>query len=293
MTGKQSSSKRSRRLAAELRRLREMTGITGEQLSQRLGWSAAKVSRIETGRTAITPGDLQLLLNVYELPDSQREWLTDLGEIALRSGWWSAYGDLLDPDYLALIAMEAQAESIRWYAAQVVPGLLQTEDYAREVIRSTVPICPPSEVERRVRVRMTRQDLLTRDSPLRLQVVLDETVLTKEVGGAVTMAPQLRHLADAATWPNVDIQLLKNAVGAHPAITGEFMVLHFPGPNSRDIAYIESLTRGLCIENDTEVLRYNLAMDRLRSLALQPEDSRLAICAAADKAAADERDHGW
>lgn len=284
MAGKRSSSMRSRRLAAELRRLREMAGITGEQLSQRLGWSAAKVSRIETGRTTIAPGDLKLLLNVYELPDSHREWLTDLGEVALRPGWWSGYADLLDPDYLAMIAMEAQAESIGWYAAQIVPDLLQTEDYAREVIRATALICPPSEIESRVRVRMTRQGRLTGVNPLRLQVILDETALTKQVGGAATMAPQLRHLADAATWPNVDIQLLKNAVGAHPAITGEFMVLRFPEPSSRDVAYIETLTRGLCVENDAEVLRYNLAMDRLRSLAMQPEDSRLAICAAADNA---------
>lgn len=287
MTGKRSPSMRSRRLATELRRLREMAGMTGEQLSERLGWSAAKVSRIETGRTTIAPDDLQLLLDLYELSDAHREWLTDLGKDALRSRWWDAYADLLDPEYIALIAMEEQAESVGWYAAQIVPGLLQTEDYAREIIRSTVLISPPSEIERRVRVRMTRQRLLTGGSPLRLQVVLDETVLTKKVGGAVTMAPQLRHLADAATWPNVDIQVLQNAVGAHPAVTGEFMVLHFSGPNSRDVAYIESLTGSTCIENDAEVLCYSLAMDRLRDLALRPEDSRLTICAAADRAAAD------
>jgi hypothetical protein len=217
------------------------------------------------------------------LPDGHREWLIDLGKNALRQGWWSAYVDLLDPDHIALIDMEAQAESVGWYAAQIVPGLLQTEDYAREIFRSTVLISPPGEIERRVRARMTRQRVLTGEAALRLRVVLDETVLSKTVGDDAVMAAQLRHLADAATWPNVDIQVLQNTVGAHPAITGEFLVVQFPEPSSRDVAYIESLTRSLCIDNDTDVFWYNLAMDRLRSLALRPEASRLAICAAADK----------
>jgi transcriptional regulator with XRE-family HTH domain len=257
--------------------------MTGEQLSGRLGWSAAKVSRIETGRTAIALRDLHLLLDLYELPYAHREWLIGLGENALRPGWWDAHADILAPEYAMLIALEAQAESIGWYAAQIVPGLLQTEDYAREIIRSSVLIFPPSEIERRVRVRMTRQRVLTGDAALRLRVVLDETVLTKTVGDDAIMAAQLRHLADTATWSNVDIQVLPNTVGAHPAINGEFMVVHFPEPSSRDVAYIESLTRSLCIEDDAEVLWYNLAMDRLRSLALRPEDSRLAICSAAGK----------
>src|ERR1022692_3971687 len=282
MAGRRSPSVRSRQLAAALRRLRELAGLTGEQVSERLGWSAAKVSRIETGRTAIAPADLQLLLDVYDLSGTQRERLSDLGRSARQRGWWDAYTDILGPEYATLIALEAEAESVDWYAAQIVPGLLQTEDYARVMVQSTLLISPPGEIERRVQVRMTRQRVLTREDPLRLLVVLDQTVLRKKVGGAAVMRRQLERLGEAARSPNVEIRVLPDAVGAHPAVTGEFTILHFPEPSAPDVVYIENMTSNLYVEHEAEVFRYNLALDRLRSLALRPEDSQAMIAAAAD-----------
>lgn len=282
MAVRRSPSVRSRQLAAELRRLREMAELTGEEVSERLGWSAAKVSRVETGRTAIAPADLQLLLDVYELPGPQRERLTDLGRSARQRGWWDAYTDILGPEYATLIALEADAESVAWYAAQIVPGLLQIEDYARDIVRSTMLISPPGEIERRVQVRMARQRVLTREDPLILSVILDENVLRRKVGGTDVMRSQLRHLAQAAGWPNLEIQVLPNAVGAHPAVMGEFTILRFPESSAPDVVYIENMTSNLYVEHEAEVFRYNLALDRLRSLAVGLEESQAFIAAAAD-----------
>jgi hypothetical protein len=259
-----------------------MAGMTGEQVSEKLGWSVAKVSRIETARTAVAPGDLAQLLDAYEVSGSHREWLTGLGHSARQRGWWDAYADVLGPEYATLIALEAQAESVAWYAAQVVPGLLQTEDYAREIFRATLPFSPPGEIERRVRVQIARRRVLAGDNPLRLWVALDEAALRKKVGGAAVMAPQLRYLAAAATWPNVEIQVVPDAAGAHPAVTGEFVVLHLPEPSAPDVAYTENLTSSQYVEDEGEVFRYNLALERLRGLVLGIEDSRLMITAAGD-----------
>jgi transcriptional regulator with XRE-family HTH domain len=259
--------------------------MTGAGLAQRLGWSAAKVSRTETGATVIGPGDLQLLLDLYQVPGSRRDWLARLAGDARRHGWWAGYAGLLHPGHLDLIALEDQAESVRWYAAQVVPALLRTGDYARALITSAAPPCPPGHADRQVRAQLTRQRRLTEEAPLRLQVVLDEAVLARTVGGPVIMAAQLCHLADAATWPNVDIRVLPHATGAHPAVTGEFLVVSFPGPGSRDIACHQSLTRSQCIDDDAEVHHHNLALDRLQALAWPPGQSRQAISAAATKLA--------
>ena len=160
MPDKRAPSVRARQLAAELRRLRDEARLTGEEVGERLGWSPAKVSRIETARTAITAADLTRLLDLYEVTGQRRDRLTELGRSAGERGWWDAYADTLGPEYATLIAMEAQAERVRWYAAQIVPGLLQTEAYARQIIASTLLISPPGEIERRVQVRMTRQRIL-------------------------------------------------------------------------------------------------------------------------------------
>src|ERR1022692_1652474 len=198
-------SVRSRQLAVELRRLREQAALTGEEVASRLGWSAAKVSRVETARTAVAPADLQLLLDLYGISGQHRERLIELGRTARQRGWWDAYADMLGPEYATLIALESEAESAGWYAAQIVPGLLQTEEYAREIIRSTLLISPPGEIERRVQVRMSRQRVLTRDDPLRLSVVLDEAALLRQVGGAEVMRGQLRHLVQAAGAPGINL----------------------------------------------------------------------------------------
>ena len=282
MPDKRAPSVRARQLAAELRRLRDEARLTGEEVGERLGWSPAKVSRIETARTAITAADLTRLLDLYEVTGQRRDWLTELGRSAGERGWWDAYADTLGPQYATLIAMEAQAERVRWYAAQIVPGLLQTEAYAREIIASTLLISPPGEIERRVQVRMTRQRILHNDRPLRLSVVLDEGVLLRRVGGPQVMREQLEHLAEAAAWPNMDLRVLLNETGAHPALTGEFTILEFPELISPDVVYLEHMTSNIYVEQEADVYRYTLAFDRLLALALEPHESARLIARLAE-----------
>jgi transcriptional regulator with XRE-family HTH domain len=282
MAERRAPSVRSRQLAAELRRLRGEAGLTGEEVAARLGWSPAKVSRVETARTVVSPADLQSLLDLYEISGQYRDRLTGLGRTARQRGWWDAYADMLGPEYATLIALEADAESASWYAAQIVPGLLQTEEYAREIIRSTLLISPPGEIERRVRVRINRQRVLTADTPLRLAVILDEAALHRLVGGPEVMHAQLRHLAQAAAQPNIDLRVLSNAAGAHPAVMGEFTILRFPELVAPDVVYLENMTSNLYVEREAEVFRYTMAFDRLNTLALASEESLALITGLAD-----------
>lgn len=282
MAERRAPSVRSRQLAAELRRLRDDLGLTGDQAAAQLGWSPAKVSRIETARTMVTPTDLQAMLDLYEVSGQYRDRLTELGRAARQRGWWDAYADMLGPEYATLIALEADAEMIRWYAAQIVPGLLQTEDYARQIIRSTLLISPPGEIERKVRVRMSRQRVLHADSPLHLSVVLDEAALRRVVGGAELMHEQLSHLLHASGQPNVDLRVLPSTAGAHPAVMGEFTILQFPEMAAPDVVFLENMTSNLYVEREAEVFLYTLAFDRLTTLALGPEDSAAFISGLAD-----------
>jgi transcriptional regulator with XRE-family HTH domain len=275
-------SVRGRQLAAELRRMRDAATMTGEEAAARLGWSASKISRIETGQTPASLADLRRLLDVYEVFGSQRERLELLVESAAQRGWWDAYADTLGPEYAALIALETEAQSVRWYSPMLVPGLLQTEQYAREVIRSGLLIAPPGEVERRVQVKMTRQRVLTKDDPLKLSVILDEAAILRPVGSPEIMREQLGHLASVAGLPNVTIQVLPLAAGTHPATSGEFTILGFPELVAPDVVYLENMTSDLYVEREGDVYRYAIAFDRLRALALSTDESAALIAAQAD-----------
>jgi transcriptional regulator with XRE-family HTH domain len=277
MPERRAPSVRGRQLAAELRRLRDALRLTGEEVAERLGWSPSKISRIETGTTAPSVADLRQLLDTYEVSGTQRERLELLGQTAGQRGWWDAYADTLNSDYAALIGLEDQAASIRWYAAQIIPGLAQTEVYAREIVRSGSWTYPPGEIERRVQVRMNRQKILTRDQPVTLAVVLDEAVLHHQVGGPQLMRAQLRHLAELSGLPNVEVQVLPDTAGAHAAVHGEFQILGFPELIATDVVYLEHLTSSIYVEREAEVFRYSLAFDQLRALALSADDSRALI----------------
>jgi transcriptional regulator with XRE-family HTH domain len=256
--------------------------LTGEESAKRLDWSPSKISRIETGQTAPSPADLRRLLDLYEVSGTQRGRLELLGQSAGQRGWWDAYSDTLGAEYTALIALEAEAESVRWYSPMLVPGLLQTERYAREVIASGLLIAPPGEIERRVQVKINRQRVLAKDSPLRLDVVLEEAAVFRTVGGAAVMKEQLEHLATMTTRPNITLQVLRLSAGAHPATTGEFTILAFPDLIAPDVVYLENMTSDLYIEQEADVYRYGLAFDRLRALALSPEESSRLLAQRAD-----------
>ena len=266
-------SVRARQLAAELRRLREAATLTGEAAAARLGWSASKVSRIETGRIAVSAADLRRLLNLYQVPGSLRKRLVELGRKASQRGWWDAYADATTEEYSTLIALESDAESERHFAPIIVPGLLQTEEYALAITSASLLMPSPGEISRLSQVRMMRQKVLTRDNPLRLHVIVDKSVLLRQVGSSETMKDQLLHMAEMAGRPNVTIQVLPLAAGPHLALSGVFTVVGFPEKNAVDVVYLQEMTSDLFIEDEKEVHRYGLAFEGLRELALDEGES--------------------
>lgn len=276
---------RRRRLAGEIRRLRERSAMTIEEAAEQVGWSIAKVSRIETARVGITTPDLTRLLDLYQVEDDRRAILHALGRTARTRGWWDAYADSLPSDYATYIQLEADAGFIRSYDALSVNGLLQTSEYADEIIRAALMgLSPPAEIRRRVEVRMTRQKLLTHeDNPLRFWTVIDEAVLTRVVGSPSIMAAQCVSLLEGADLGNVNIQVLPSAAGAHPASAGPFSIMQFREPHDPDVVYVESMTSSLYVESDVEIYRYTLAFDHLRAAALGPDESKSLIARAAER----------
>jgi transcriptional regulator with XRE-family HTH domain len=270
VTERRSPTIRRRRLGAELRRRRESAGVTIESVADRLECSASKVSRIETGHTSATPRDVRDMLGIYGVSGDECEELVQISREARQKGWWHPYSAVLTGAYVGL---EAAADSIRAYEQQVVPGLLQTEDYARAMIRAARPDITANEVERRVSVRMGRQALLTQDDPIDLWVVLDEAVVSRPVGGHAVMRAQLQRLADAADLPNVTIQILPFEAGAHAGMDGTFAILDFPEPGDPDVVYAENATGGLFLEKGDELRKYIFIFDHIRAAALRPEES--------------------
>jgi transcriptional regulator with XRE-family HTH domain len=272
---------RRRRLAAELRRLREHADLTGEDVAERLGWSASKVSRIELYRTGVKTTDLVRLLELYGVTGTHQAELLALATEPRRKGWWEAYSDALPEEYSAYIVMEAEAESLECWSPQLVYGLLQTTDYARAVIEahmgSTVGL-PPGKIRQRVQARIERQQMITGERQMPLSVVLDQSVLLRRVGDERIMRQQLEHLIEMSEHPNVRIQVLPLA-GSHPIGTGGFVLLHFapvPGiSQSTDVIYIEQLGRtALYVEDEDEVFDYRLALTRITERSLTPDESR-------------------
>jgi transcriptional regulator with XRE-family HTH domain len=281
---------RRRRLAAELRRLREHAGLTGDDVAKKLKWSASKVSRIETSQTAPSATDIKKLLTLYGIEGRSAEELLALAKEAAGKGWWETYSPTLPPEYSGLIGMEAEAQSALSWAAQIVPGLLQTADYAREVtngyMERIAPV-PPSETRRRVEVRLARQQVLTRDNPLGISAVLDESVLYRRFGDRDrdVMKEQMEKLLELSERANISLRILPLA-GRHPIGTGAFVLLQFGDVHHvshEDVVYIESLTDGRYIEGAEEVYRYRRSFDRLSELASDEAKSREMLVDARDK----------
>ncbi|MCK2222020.1 helix-turn-helix domain-containing protein (plasmid) [Actinomadura sp. ATCC 31491] len=277
---------RRRRLAGELRRLRERSEMTIDAAAERLGWSTAKVSRIETARTGITAPDLTTMLDLYAVGEDRRVALHALARAARKRGWWDAYADSTPSDYATYIELEAETASMRAFDPLVVNGLLQTEDYAREIIRAALmALSPPAEIQRRVEVRMTRQQLLAQeDSPLNLWTIIPESALQQQVGGREVMAAQYAKLVEESERGNVIIQVLPSAKGAHPATAGQFAIMEFREPYDPQVVYVESMTSSLYVEGEVEIYRYTLAFDHLRAMALDPQESRALILSMARQA---------
>ncbi|MFF5110437.1 helix-turn-helix domain-containing protein [Streptosporangium sp. NPDC000509] len=263
---------RQRRLATELRRLRELQGLTGEQAARRVGWQPSKISRIEHCTSRVKAADLIALLDAYEVSGKVRQGLITLQASARDQGWWDVYGDL-PSDYAGYIGLESDAAAIRCYSMQLVHGLLQTEDYARAVITATMMSEEPAEeIDRRVEVRMTRQAALGKPDPLRIHSIIDEAALRRVMGDPKVMSEQCAHLITQAQQPHLTIQVLPYDAGAHPAVVGPFAILNFPHPHP-DVVYIEALASSIYIEADTEVHQYHQVFNHLSAMALNPDDS--------------------
>jgi transcriptional regulator with XRE-family HTH domain len=261
---------RKRRLVSELRRLREVAGLTIEEVGERLECSASKISRIETGRVGVTPRDVRDMLDAYGADPALIDELVQLAREARRKGWWDEYGDIAPGRY---IGFEADAESVRTYQGLMIPGLLQCEAYTRALIREVLPTASPAEVERRVKLRNARQALLHEEDPLRLKVVIDEAALRRLVGGPEVVLTQVRRLLEVGELANVTLQVVPFASGGHAAMDGPFVILSFPERLDPDVVYIESTRSGVYLEQPSDVEWYSEIFERLSDTALNAADS--------------------
>jgi transcriptional regulator with XRE-family HTH domain len=269
----QNPTLRARRLAAELQRRREATGMSREDVARQLEWSTSTLFRIETGRNRPQPGNVRMLLELYGVTGPERDGLIQLTREARQPGWWHSFRDVLPNPYEVYIGLEAGAASIRNFEPIVVPGLLQTADYARETFRNGPIELDPEEVERLLEVRLARQQILTRDDRPRLWAVIDEAVIHRTVGGSEVMRGQLRHLADAAQQGKTTVQVVPYHAGAHAGTTGPFVILDYTEATDPAMVYVETLAGDIYLEERSDVDRYTLAFDRLVAAALHPDDS--------------------
>lgn len=280
---------RRRRLAAELRKLRGST--KAGEIARAVGWSPTKISRAESGRESLPPEEIEKLIDHYGVAEPLRGHLLALAEVAVQRGWWDDYADILSPQYLEFIGLEDEAVSYFHWQADTVPGLLQTEDYARQLniaYQNVDPTIPQSVNERFLQVRMRRQERLEREPVLRLSVVIDEAVLLRRIGTPDLMRAQLLHLAEAAELPNVDIRVLP--LNQHSGlVTGAFVIMRFgsqgtPGSTLGDVVSTEALATENYVEGETDTHLYALFFESLQGAAGSPEDSRALILSTAARA---------
>ncbi|MBO8186522.1 helix-turn-helix domain-containing protein [Streptomyces spirodelae] len=264
---------RRRRLGQELRRLREQRGMTAEEVADRLLVSQSKISRLENGRRSISQRDVRDLCGVYEVEDRRIvDSLMQMAKESRQQGWWHAFGDI---PYSVYIGLETDAASLRVYEPQVVPGLLQTRPYAEAVVAGALPEATAADIERRVQVRMRRQDRIKDErNPLRLWAVLDESVLRREVGGKHTMAEQLEYLNEMSQQPHVTLQVMPFSMGAHPGVNGQYAILEFPEASDSTVIYLEGVTSDLYLEKANDVANYSVMYEHLRAQALNPDQTR-------------------
>jgi transcriptional regulator with XRE-family HTH domain len=272
-TRRQTPTVRLRRLAAELRRLRAAAELTQEAVSEQTAINAGTLYRLENGLGRPQRRTLMALLDLYGVDEPHRSELLELARVASSPGWLKPYHSELPEPYTAYISFEAEAKAVLNYESLFIPGLLQTEDYARAVIRGTLPTASTREVEQRVQARMERQAVLSKESPLRLWAIVDEAALRRLVGGAKVMAAQMRHLATVTTEPHITLQVIPFGAGAHPGMPGSFAMIQFPDPADPDVVYIDSMAGDLFLEAVTDVQRYGVMFDNLRAVALSPDNS--------------------
>ncbi len=283
MTPPSSPTIKRRRLAAELRRLRQASKLTIDQVAEALEWSPGKVSKIENARVSVLPRDARRLLDLYGLQDGpERDLMLALSREGRERGWWAQYGEAVPEWFVTYVGLESEAARISAYQSEYVPGLLQTHDYAVAVSRAALMNVPDGEIEKQVAVRMERQARLDGDDAPQLWVVLNEAVIRRVVGSRSIMQEQLVKLVDASQQANISLQVLPFSAGAHPAMDSAFRILSFATPTDSDIVYLEHPTCSLYLEKPDEVARYVLSFDHLRAVSLSFEESRRLLSRSAE-----------
>jgi transcriptional regulator with XRE-family HTH domain len=285
MTDHPSPTVRARRLRRELRKLREERGLTLQQTAElsECAFNASTVGRWEIGERVPRQADLRVLLDIYQVVGAQRQAILTLAREAKLRGWWHPHREMLKDGFGVYVGLESEAAAVYTFQSQMVPGLLQTEDYTRAVVCGIRMNEQVDDLEEKVMVRRVRQELLTRKNPLRLWVVLDEAVLRRHVGGVKVMKEQLEHLVELGGRPNVTIQVLSYHSGAHAAMEGPFYTLEFPDSADPGVVYLEQATSGLALESEDEIRRYTLMFGNLTAKALTPEASESLITRIAEE----------
>jgi transcriptional regulator with XRE-family HTH domain len=264
---------RRRRLGAELKKCRESAGMTQETVSRHFEWNTAKVTRIETARVAVSARDVRDMLSLYGVrDDAYREALVDLARLSKERSWWTDYKDVMRPGNF--VGLEAGAAAMRVFEPILLPGLLQTEDYMRALMRTGRRNDPPANIDRRIALRIHRQNRLREPNPLELAAIIDESVLRRTIGGDDVMREQLLHLIETAQLPNVTVQILPFDAGEHTFLGGPAALLEFRETTHMDVVYLEGLAGDYYEEQPHEVARYREEFDRLSARAL---DHRMSL----------------
>ncbi|MEV4624897.1 helix-turn-helix transcriptional regulator [Micromonospora sp. NPDC049523] len=282
MAQRQSPTVKRRRLALTLRQLRGRAGLSASDAARRVDHDSSWLSRIENAEVRPHPNDVRALLDLYGVTGEQAEAVIAVARQAKQRGWWQRYGDAVPDWFASYVGMESEASVIRSYQCQMVPGLLQTEDYARAAFQGAPVPMRDEEVERQVSLRLDRQAILTSDVPPMLRMVVDEAAVRRLVGGAEVIRGQIAHLLDMSRRSNVQIQLLPYSAGV--GYDGSFVILDFPAlpapyPDATDdsMVYVDTLTGALYMDHDREVTAYRAAHEQLQAQALGAVATREAL----------------
>ncbi|MDL5199745.1 helix-turn-helix transcriptional regulator [Streptomyces sp. ALI-76-A] len=265
---------RRRRLGAEIKEARVAAGVTPEQAARAIHGDKSKISRIETGRHRVSRLELETLMDLCRIHDPQkREWLVALSTEGHRRSWWRRHGDVLQPDFKELLTLEEDAERISAFQTQVLPGLVQTKNYATSVIRSSDPTLSDDHLEFFADFRVQRQAVLDRENPPSYLCIVTEGVLRQQVGGPEVMAEQLGYLVKSSQRPNVTIRVIPFEQPGYTGTSGSFVLYSYPDPLDLDVVQVEYLDGALYLEEDESVKKYRHSLDLLRESALPAPES--------------------
>lgn len=248
--------------------------MTAEEAGRHIGISKSSLSRIENAQVSVLPPVASKLLELYGVNEAEIEALNQVAREARKRGWWHAYDDVLPAWFDVYVGLEDGAAEIKIFQPQLIPGLMQTPDYTRAVMRAELPDAPDEQIERRVELRMKRQE---RESPPRVWIVLDEAALCRPVGGSDVMKAQLQRLIKASKMPGNTIQILPFSAGEHASMSLAFHILSFPEPADPGLVYIETRAGSLYLEEDQQMRQYNAAFQHLVASALSKKDSAALI----------------